>query len=172
MLNKWRFLWVILFGILIFSIEGSPMSNPADYTIVKYYSTFLYLNLNHAIESSKVIYNLSKEDSFSIEFLESELEQLDDNIKYANIDISQIVFNTPEEKKLGLDESFKSIDKHLAQAAEDIKLIKKDFSKRENITRLMTDIFFQVKTARDIDYEAIKEKQNIKPFNEPNIINQ
>jgi hypothetical protein len=161
---------LVLTLILGFISLNFSSKHPPDYTLVKYYSAILTLNLNHAMESSKIIYHLSMEPAFRKDLLEDELNKIERNVFYANDDIADMVLNLSEDQKIGIDKYLKNIDQHFAQISVDMKQIRSRLNKEKPITHLISDIYYQIKKAETEDHTEIKKIQHLKTFDEPVLI--
>ena len=138
----------------------------------EFYSAFLSLNMIHAMQSAKVLYHLSKEPSFSREFLESELNRIEDNVQYSNAQISKMVIHASKENKARVSKYLKNIDKHLAAVYVDIKAIRKDLKTGKNISPFLSDIYYQLKNAEYQDHKEIKRILKFNIYSEPVIVKQ
>ena len=157
--------------VLLFTFSGySNRTNTPDNTLLKYYSALLTLNLNHAKESSRIIYHLSKEPAFNKDLLENVLNKIEENIGYANTNIANITLNTDDSKKAGIENSLKSIDEHLAQVAIDIKSIRDNLRSDKNISRSLSDIYYQIHKAENVDHKEIRRILKLKADEEPLLI--
>lgn len=162
-----------IYSVILFLFVFSGFSNHADTpdnTLLKYYSALLTLNLNHAMESCRVIYHLSKEPAFNKDLLENVLNKIEQNVSYANTNIANITINVDESKKAGIDKALKSIDEHLAQVAIDIKTIRDDLRSDNNVTRSLSDIYYQIQKAENEDHLEIRRTLRLKADEEPLLI--
>lgn len=157
----------LLFG---FFITNFALADPPDNTLLKYHSAYLSINLNHALESSKIIYNLTKEPSFDKKHLENDLNRIKQDIDDANINVANILINTLAEKKKSIDKYLKNIDEHLAQASLDLKAISEKLQKQQDFAPLISDIYHQINKAENEDHREIKRILKLKSFNEPVLI--
>jgi hypothetical protein len=152
-----------------FTWNTFPKDN-SDNSLVKYYSALLTLNLNHASESAKVIYSLSNEPEFDKSFLEDQLGKIEEHIKFANSNIANILINTIDEEKIRIDKYLKNIDEHLAQALIDIQDIKIKMKGEENLTPLISDLYYQIKNSEKEDHKEIIKILKLKSFGEPVLV--
>ena len=162
-------IYSVLF-FLFFVLGFSNQADPPDNTLLKYYSALLTLNLNHAMESCRVIYHLSKEPAFNKDLLEDVLNKIEQNIGYANTNIANITLNVDEGKKAGLQKSLKSIDEHLAQVAIDIKTIRNDLRNDKNVTHSLSDIYYQIQKTENEDHSEIRRILKLKVDEEPLLV--
>jgi hypothetical protein len=158
-----------LFIISFYAAYANPVISP-DNTLLKYYSALLTLNLNHAMDASRIIYHLSMEPSFDKNFLENELNKIQQNVEYANTNIANIILNTLDNKKQEIDKPLKNIDKHLAQVLVDIKEIRSKLKDSQSVTRDLSDIYFQINTSENDDHQEIKRILNLKTDEEPLLV--
>ena len=159
----------VIFSVVLTAVQIFP--DPVDNTLLKYYSALISIDLNHSIEASKVVYHLSKETKFDKEFLMSELNKVEQNIDNANINIANLLINTFDDQKKKVDNNIKNIDKHLAQASVDIKEIWTKLNKKEDISPLLSDIYYQVSKAENEDHKEINRILSLKAFPEPILVN-
>ncbi len=145
---------------------------PHQIILNDFYSEFLSLNLIHAMQSAKVLYHLSMESSFSKELLESELDRIENNVRFGNADISKMVEHASNENKIKISKYLKNIDQHLATVYVDIKTIRKDLKQKENISPFLSDIYYQLKKSEYQDHKEIKRILKFKTYNEPAIVKQ
>ena len=145
---------------------------PHQVVLDEFYSEFLSLNLIHAMNSANVLYHLSKENSFSQDVLETELDRVEDNVHYGNTDISRMVEHASSKNKVKVSKYLKSIDEHLASVYLDIKTIRKDLNEEKNISSSLSDIYYQLKKAEYQDHNEIKRILQFKTYNEPVIVKQ
>lgn len=157
----------LLFG---FFITNFASADPPDNTLLKYHSAYLSINLNHALEASKIIYNLTKEPTFDKKHLEKDLNRIKQDIDDANINVANILINTLAEKKKLIDKYLKNIDEHLAQASLDLKAISEKLQKQQDFAPLISDIYHQINKAENEDHKEIKRILKLKSFNEPVLI--
>jgi hypothetical protein len=162
----------ILILVLFFSLSATFAfsSNPPDNTLIKYYSALLTINLNHSLGSSKVIYYLSKEPSFDKNFLEDQLDKIQQHIKFANNNIANIIFNTMDEQKKQIDVYLKNIDEHLSQALLNIQIIRKKLENKEDISPIISKIYYQLNKAENEDHQEIKRILKLKTLDEPLLV--
>jgi hypothetical protein len=162
----------ILILVLFFSLSATFAfsSNPPDNTLIKYYSALLTINLNHSLGSSKVIYYLSKEPSFDKNFLEDQLDKIQQHIKFANNNIANIIFNTMDEQKKQIDVYLKNIDEHLSQALLNIQIIRKKLENKEDISPIISKIYYQLNKAENVDLQEIKRILKLKTLDEPLLV--
>jgi septal ring factor EnvC (AmiA/AmiB activator) len=158
-----------LFIISFYAAYANQVISP-DNTLLKYYSALLTLNLNHAMDASRIIYHLSMEPSFDKNFLENELNKIQQNVEYANTNIANIILNTLDNKKQEIDKPLKNIDKHLAQVLVDIKEIRSKLKDSQSVTRDLSDIYFQINTSENDDHQEIKRILNLKTDEEPLLV--
>lgn len=135
-----------------------------------FYSEFLSLNLIHAMQSAKILYHLSEEPAFSKELLNSELDRIENNVHYGNAQIGKMVVHVSNDNKIKISKDLKNIDEHLASVFLDIKKIREDLNKNENISPLLSDIYYQLKKAEYQDHKEIKQILKFKIINEPVIV--
>ena len=159
----------VVFSIVLTAVQILP--DPVDNTLLKYYSALISIDLNHSIEASKVVYHLSKETKFDKEFLMSELNKVEQNIDNANINIANLLINTFDDQKKKVDNNIKNIDKHLAQASVDINEIWTKLNEKEDISPLLSDIYYQVSKAENEDHKEINRILSLKAFPEPILVN-
>ena len=164
-MNKLK-IFVLVFS-LGFSFNFAYPSYQPDNTIIKYYSALLGVNLNHCIESSKIIYHLSKEPAFEKRILENQLNIIEEFIGYANGNISDLLLNTTDEEHKQIDANLKNIDEHLSQAFEDIKSIRNSLNKQEEVYSMISDLYQQLHKAENEDHREIKRILKLKDFDEP-----
>lgn len=162
---------VLIFALILgISSLGITKADPPDNTLIKFYSAFLTSNLNHIIENSKIIYNLSKEPTINENFLISELEKIDKYVSYANDDAANILINTMGDKKKTIDQYIKNIDEHLAQISLDIKSTENKLNKQEEFSSLILDIYMQALRAENTDHNEIIKVLDLKKLEEPVLI--
>jgi len=159
---------VVLF--LCLTAENACSTNPPDNTLIRYYSALLTITLNQTLESSKVIYHFSKEPSFDKNFLEDQLDKIQKYIGYANNNIANIVINTMDEQKKNIDKYLINIDEHLSQASLDIQEIRNKLREEEDISPIISDIYYQISKAENEDHKEIKRILNLKEFDEPVLV--
>lgn len=152
------------------SFSSQPLQNQV--IMDEFYSEFLSFNLIHAMQSAKVLYHLSKKPSFSKELLESELDRIETNVHYGNAQISNMVEHASKQKKAKVSKYLKNIDGHLASVFLDIKSIRKDLERNENIAPSLSDIYYQLKKAEYQDHKEIKRILKFKIYEEPVIVNK
>ena len=167
-MKKLRIYSVILF-LFVFTGYSSHNSLP-DNTLLKYYSALLTLNLNHAMESSRIIYHLSKESAFNKDLLEDVLNKIEQNVGYANTNIANITLNVDEVKKTAINNSLKNIDEHLAQVEVDIKAIHNNLKNDKSVTKNLSDIYFQIQKAENEDHHEIRRILKLKDDEEPLLV--
>ena len=155
---------VILSGLLLIGTAGA---NSPDNTLLRYYSAFLTINLNHSLESSKVLYHLSQEPSFDKDFLEGELNRIQKDINNANDNIANMIINTMDDKKKVIDKLLNDVDEQLAQVSLDLKSINNKLNGQEDISSLISDIYEHVNKAENEDHKEIIRIMNLKKFDEP-----
>ena len=141
-----------------------------DNNLIKYYSALLTINLNHSSELTKVLYSLIKEPAFDKDFLEDQLNKIQQNIDEANDDIASISINTLNEQSKAIDPYINSIDKYLANVLVDIESIRTDLKNESNISSYISDMYFQIKNAENEDHREIKRILNLKDFDEPVLV--
>jgi hypothetical protein len=163
---------ILVIALIGFISMNFSTSDPQDTTSIIYYSAFLTLNLNLASETSKIIYHLSGEQEFNKKLFYNELNKIEQSISYANDDIANIIYNSNEDKKMEIDKYLKNIDTHLAQVSIDIKQIREVLNKGENISRLISDLYYQIKSAETEDHSEIIKIQHLKTLEEPILMNQ
>ena len=161
------FVLVFLFGLFVFT---SAKANSPDNTLLRYYSAFLTINLNHSLESSKVLYHLSQEPKFDKDFLEEELNRIHKDIDNANDNIADMIINTMKDKKKAIDNLLNDIDKQLAQVSLDLKTINNKLNGQEDISSLISDIYKHVNKAENEDHKEIIRILDLKKFDEPVIL--
>ncbi len=122
------------------------------------------------MESCRVIYHLSKEPEFNKDLLENVLNTIEENVGYANTNIANITINVNDSKKPGIEKSLKSIDEHLAQVAIDIKTIRDDLRSDKNISRTLSDIYYQIQKTENVDHKEIRRILKLKADEEPLLI--
>jgi hypothetical protein len=167
-MKAFKILVLALFLSLI-SRYAYPSNNP-DNSLIKYYSALLTLNLNHSMESSKVIYYFSKEPSFDKNFLEGQLDGIQEHIGYANSDIANVVLNTLDDQKKQIDKYLKNIDEHLSQSLLDIKSIRTKLDKKEDVSPIISDMYYQISKAEREDHKEIISILKLKTFEEPLLV--
>ena len=162
---------ILVFAVFLSLITGfaNPYI-PPDNTLIKYYSALLTLNLNHSMESSKVIYYFSKEPSFDKNFLEGQLDRIQEHIGYANSDIANIVLNTLGDQKKQIDQNLKNIDEHLSQALLDIQNIRTKLDNKEDVAPIISNLYYQISKAENVDHKEIKRILQLKDFDEPLLV--
>ena len=161
------FVLVFLFGLFVFT---SAKANSPDNTLLRYYSAFLTINLNHSLESSKVLYHLSQEPKFDKDFLEEELNRIHKDIDNANDNIADMIINTMKDKKKAINNLLNDIDKQLAQVSIDLKTIDNKLNRQEDISSLISDIYKHVNKAENEDHKEIIRILGLKKFNEPVLV--
>ena len=167
MYNVKIFVLVFSFGLFVFT---TAKVNSPDNTLLRYYSAFLTINLNHSLESSKVLYHLSQEPTFDKNFLEGELNRIQKDIYNANDNIADIIINTMDDKKKAIDNLLNDIDKQLAQVSLDLKTINNKLNGQEDISSLISDIYKHVNKAENEDHKEIIRILDLKKFDEPVIL--
>ena len=167
MKNVYMLILIFLFGL--FSISAAFADTP-DNTLLKYYSAYLTVNLNHAIGSSKILYHLSKEQAFDKDFLETELNRIQQDIDNANNNIANIIVNTVGDQKKSIDKYLDNIDEHLAQVSLDLDKISKRLKEQKDFSPLISDIYYQVNKAENEDHEEISRILKLKVFDEPLLV--
>jgi len=155
---------------LSLSLTYAQNSVSPENTLIKYYSAFLSLNLNHALDEARIIYHLSKEPSFRKDLMENEINKINQRIKDANADIANIIINTADSKKNEIDKSLKSIDEHLAQVKLDINAIHLKLKNDESISKLISDIYAQIDKAENKDHLELKRILNLKSSEDPLLV--
>jgi hypothetical protein len=162
-----KFLNLVLAVLFLsLSISYAQNSNSPDNNLVKYYSALLTLNLNHAKDEARVLYHLSMESSFDKDILENEVERIHQRIEDANADIANMVENLMDSKKKDIDQSLKNIDECLAQVMVDLDQIKHKLNNDENVSALLSDIYFQINKAGNKDHQEIRETLGLKSSEE------
>ena len=151
--------------IVAFFLISSSLTSMADNdteVMAKYYSKLLTYNLTHIMDLSRSLYHLSEEPSFKKEYLENELNRIDDEIKYTNDDIATMVKYISEENLVNLQKYLDNIDEHLAQVYVDIKTLREKLYSNEkvNIPEVISDIYYQIKRAENEDHLEIRKIQN------------
>ena len=146
--------------IIVFFVTATAFTafaNNGDNVLARYYSNRLSFNLNHILNLTKGLYQLSGEPRFKKEYLETELIQLDDEIKYSNIDIANMTKYMPEEDIERIQKYLDNIDGHLAQVYVDIKNLRKHLNSNQqvNIPGLISDIYSDIKQAENEDHREI-----------------
>lgn len=159
----------VFFTLVFSSALAYPVNSP-DNTLLKYYSALLTLNLNHAMDASRIIYHLSMEPAFEKNFLEDELNKIQQNVDYANTNIANIILNTIDSKKPDINKSLKNIDKHLAQVLVDVKEIRSKLMDSRSVTSDLADIYFQIYTSENDDHQELKRILNLKTDEEPLLV--
>ncbi|MCW8812167.1 MAG: hypothetical protein OQK63_07385 [Ignavibacteriaceae bacterium] len=162
---------IFIFVLLVSIVAGfTYVSHSPDNNLIKYYSTLLTLNLNHSSEAAKVIYSLSKEPVINKDFLEDQLDKIQQNVEYANNNIASITINTLTDQKKSIDQYLKNIDDHLSAVFIDIETIRTNLKKKEDISSYISDIYYQIKKAENEDHREIKRILNLKEFDEPVLV--
>jgi len=156
-----------LFGLLT---TGTTLADSPDNTLLKYYSAYLTVNLNHAMGSSKILYHLSKEPTFDKDFLETELSRIQQDIDNANNNIANIIVNTVSDQKKSIDKYLDKIDEHLAQVSLDLDKIGKKLKEQKEFSPLISDIYYQVNKAENEDHKEISRILKLKVFDEPLLV--
>ncbi len=156
-----------LFGLLN---TGTTLADSPDITLLKYYSAYLTVNLNHAMGSSKILYHLSKEPTFDKDFLETELSRIQQDIDNANNNIANIIVNTVSDQKKSIDKYLDKIDEHLAQVSLDLDKIGKKLKEQKEFSPLISDIYYQVNKAENEDHKEISRILKLKVFDEPLLV--
>ncbi|HCY74825.1 MAG TPA: hypothetical protein DHV28_02805 [Ignavibacteriales bacterium] len=159
----------ILFTLVFSAAYAYPVNSPGN-TLLKYYSALLTLNLNHAMDASRIIYHLSMEPSFEKNFLEDELNKIQQNVEYANTNIANIIVNTLDNKKPDIDKALKNIDKHLAQVLVDVKEIRSKLMDSRSVTSDLADIYFQIYSSENDDHQEMKRILNLKTDEGPLLV--
>ena len=160
---------ILIFAALV-SMNFSTLPLKRHVILDEFFSEFLSLNLIHAMQSANILYHLSKEPAFSKDVLETELDRIDDNVHYANDQISRMVEHASDTNKVKVSKYLKNIDEHLASVFLDIKTIRKDLVKKEDIAPFLSDIYYQLKKAEYQDHKEIKRILKFKIYNEPVIV--
>jgi hypothetical protein len=163
---------IIYFAALfMFLIAGHNYpATTSDNTLLKYYSALLGLDLNNSIDASRIIYHLSKESEFNKDLLENILNKIEQDINNANTDIANIASNVDEGRKNNIKKSLDSVDRHLAQAAVDIKTIRNDLKNKGTISPFLADIYYQIMRAENEDHQEIRRILKLKADEEPLLI--
>lgn len=162
---------VLIFAlILVISSLGITKADSPDNSLIKYYSASLSLNLNYAMEASKIIYQLSKEDNFNKNLLETISNKIKQNLDDANTDIANIILNTMGNKKNAIDKYLKNIDTHLAQASVDLKSIGNKLNNKEDVALVISDMYYQIKKAENEDHQQITKILKIKKLEAPSLV--
>lgn len=162
---------VLIFAlILVISSLGITKADSPDNSLIKYYSASLSLNLNYAMEASKIIYQLSKEDNFNKNLLETISNKIKQNLDDANTDIANIILNTMGNKKDAIDKYLKNIDTHLAQASVDLKSIGNKLNNKEDVALVISDMYYQIKKAENEDHQQITKILKIKKLEAPSLV--
>ena len=158
---KIKIKFIIVAFFLILSIVTSSAKSNTD-VLAEYYSKLLSYNLTHIMDLTRSLYHLYKEPSFKKEYLEHELNRLDDEIKYTNTDIAIMIEHISKEDLERIQEYLDNIDKHLAQVYVDIKTLRDELNSNEqvNIPKVVSDIYYQIKNAENKDHLEIKKLQN------------
>ena len=167
-MNNLKILSVLFLFVL--SFPGVSLADGSDNTVLKYYSAFLSVDLNHALGSSKIIYHLSQKQSFDKNFLDDELSRIQEDINRANNDIANIIINTIGDHKKAISKYLENIDKHLSQASLDLRQITDKINKQENFTPLISDIYYQINKAETEDHKEIARTLELKQFEEPLLV--
>lgn len=158
---------IFLFGLFATS---ATLADTPDNTLLKYYSAYLTINLNHAMGSSKILYHLSKEPAFDKDFLETELSRIQQDIENANNNIANIIVNTVGDQKRSIDKYLDKIDEHLAQVSLDIDKIDKKLKEQKEFSPLISDIYYLVNKAENEDHKEISRILKLKVFEEPLLV--
>lgn len=159
---------ILLFLLSFASLTaGNALANTPDNTLLRYYSAYLTVDLNHAIGTSKILYHLSQEKSIDKSFLESELSRIQQDIDNANNSIANIIINTDEDRKISIDKYLDKIDEHLAQVSLDLKEINKKLKGQKAFSKLVSDIYHSVNKAENEDHKEISIILKLKKFDEP-----
>jgi hypothetical protein len=161
------FIFVTLFGI---AAGFNYSSHQPDNNLIKYYSALLSIDLNQSSEAAKIIYSLSKEPSFDKGFLENQLNKIKQNIEYANNDIASITINTLTDQRKKIDKYLNNIDEHLSSVSLDLESIRTRLEKDEDISPIISDIYYQLKKAENEDHFEIQKILNLKDFDEPVLV--
>jgi hypothetical protein len=138
------------------------MANIETEVMAKYYSKLLSYNLTHIMDLSRILYHLAEEPSFEKGYLENELNRIEEEIKYTNDDIANMVKYIPEENLDRVRKYLDNIDKHLAQVYVDTKTLREKLNLNEkvNISAVISDIYYQLKRAENEDHFEIRKIQN------------
>ena len=167
-MNKVRvFILIFLFGSIAISTTSA---NSPDNTLIKYYSAYLTLNLNHALGSSRILYHLSQEPAFDKYFIEKEISRIQQDLDNANDNIDNIIINTIDDKKKAIDKLLDDIDEHLAQASIDLNTVTKRLKKQQDFSPVISDIYYQVNKAENEDHKEITRILKLKKFDEPVLV--
>ncbi len=158
------FILILLLGL---SSKYITKADSPDNWLIKYYSASLSLNLNYAMEASKIIYQLSKEDNFNKNLLETISHKIKQNLDDANTDIANIILNTMGDKKEAIDKYLKNIDTHLAQASVDLKSISNKLNNKEDVAPVISDMYYQINKAENEDHQQITKVLKIKKLEVP-----
>lgn len=164
---------VKVFVVLFFSmfyLSGTTLADRPDNTLLRYYSAFLSVNLNHALGGSRIIYHLSKRSTIDKKFLESEIGKIKQDIELSNNDIANIIINTMDDKKKEIDKFLKNIDEHLSQISIDLNLITSKMNKQENFSSLVSDVFYQINKAETEDNSEIARILELKKVEDPLLV--
>ncbi len=159
--------FLVLFLITALSVSAFAIFNPPNNALLKYYSAYLSLNLNRAMERAKIVYHFKDEPSFDKNQLEKELGIIKEDIDDANANIANIVTNMLDANKKSVDKYLKNIDRHFAQVYVDLKSIPEKFKKHEDIAPLLSDIYYQINKAENEDHKEIKRILKLKSLDEP-----
>lgn len=166
-IKKYFFLLLLSIGILAVS---STYADTPDNALLRYYSAYLTVNLNHAKESSKILYHLSQEPAFDKDFLESEISNIQKDIDNANNNIANIIVNTAGDRKMKIDKYLDNIDEHIAQVSLDLDKINKKLKAQKDFSPLISDIYHQVNKAENEDHIEISRILKLKEFDEPVLV--
>lgn len=161
---------LVLLLIIALSVFSFALTDPPNNALLKYYSAYLTLNLNRAMERAKIVYHFKDEPSFNKEQLEKELGLIKQDIDDANANIANIVTNMLDENKKSVDKYLKNIDEHFAQIYVDLKSIPVRFDKQEDIAPLLSDIYYQINKAENEDHMEIKRILKLKTLDEPVLV--
>jgi Zn-dependent oligopeptidase len=160
-----KLLILLLAAMLV--LPSLALTDPPDNGLVKYYSAYLTMNINRAMERAKILYHFSKEPAFDTRSLEKETGKIKQDIDDANDNIANIVLNTFDKDKKNINKYLDNIDKHFAQVNVDLKLIPQKIDKHEEIAPILSDIYYQLKKAEYTDHKEIKRILKLKSLDEP-----
>jgi hypothetical protein len=160
MINK--FAQLIGMILILTFYNSSSFANSKTNQIEIFYSRQISYNLNHIMNITKNLYQLTDETTFRKKHLEHELTLLEHEINVTNKNISELINYIPNSKSRMIRSNFDSIDEHIAQAHVDINSLREGLNNNSsiNIPGLISDIYNQIKETENVDHAAIKRLQN------------
>lgn len=163
-----HFLLLLISAVLL--TASNILGSTPDNALLRYYSAYLTVDLNHAMGTSKILYHLSKEPAFDKDLLESKLNNIQQDIDNANNNIANIIVNTVGDRKITIDKYLDNIDEHLTQVSLDLDKINKSLKGHKDFSSLISDIYHQVNKAEKEDHKEISRILKLKEFDEPVLV--